>query len=182
VPSAASGDRTREALLEAGVAVAEANGLAGLRVNEVVSEAGVAKGTFYVHFSDRDAFVDALHARFYAQVGAAVEDAVAGLEPGSERLQRGLETYLDACLSSRGVKALLVEARADGTLTESMAERSARFSRLAEPSLRAMGWKDPALVARLLLVATSEAALAELEAGRRLPAARGALMRLASTG
>jgi TetR/AcrR family transcriptional repressor of nem operon len=182
VPSAASGDRTREALLAAGVAVVEANGLGGLRINEVVAEAGVAKGTFYVHFSDRDAFVDALHARFYEQIGVAVDEAVAGVEPGEERLRIGLETYLDECLRSRAVKALLVEARADGTLTAPMAERSARFSRNAEPSLRAMGWKDPALVARLLLVATSEAAIAELEVGKRLPAARRALMRLASPG
>jgi TetR/AcrR family transcriptional regulator, transcriptional repressor for nem operon len=182
MPSAASGDRTREALLAAGVEVVESDGIAGLSVNRVVAVAGVAKGTFYVHFGDRDAFVDALHARFYEQVGAAVDEAVEGVEPGPERLRLGLETYLDACLSSRAVKALLVEARADGTLTEPMAARSARFAGSVAPSLRAMGWKDPALVARLLLVATSEAAIAELEAGRKLPAARRALMRLASPG
>jgi len=43
-----AGQRTREALLDAGTAVAGRYGLAGLSVNRVVAEAGVAKGTFYV--------------------------------------------------------------------------------------------------------------------------------------
>ena len=38
----AAGARTRRSLLDAGVAVAEAHGLAGLSVNRVVAEAGVA--------------------------------------------------------------------------------------------------------------------------------------------
>src|SRR5262245_54238783 len=78
--------RTREALLDAGVAVAELHGLAGMSVNRVVAQAGVAKGTFYVHFADREAFVDALHGRFYARVGEAVAAAVGEAPPGPERL------------------------------------------------------------------------------------------------
>ena len=41
---------TRDALLDAGTRVAERHGLAGLSVNRVVAEAGVAKGTFYVQY------------------------------------------------------------------------------------------------------------------------------------
>ena len=77
-------------------------GLAGLSVNRVVAEAGVAKGTFYVHFEDRDAFVDALHERFHAHVQEAVEAASAGVPPGAERIVRGAEAYLDVCLVDRG--------------------------------------------------------------------------------
>ena len=47
---AAGALQTREALLDAGVALAEEHGLAGVSVNMVVARAGVAKGTFYVHF------------------------------------------------------------------------------------------------------------------------------------
>ena len=48
---------TRNALLEAGLKIAEAEGLAHMTVDQIVREAGVAKGTFYVHFSDRVAFL-----------------------------------------------------------------------------------------------------------------------------
>ena len=127
-PQAATavGSRTRNALLDAGVAVAEEHGLAGLSVNRVVAEAGVAKGTFYVHFETREAFVDALHARFHTRVQEAVGEATAGLPPGADRIVRGVEAYLDTCLEDRAVKALALEARSDPDLVASMSARHER--------------------------------------------------------
>lgn len=168
--------RTRAALLDAGVAVAERDGLAGMSVNGVTAEAGVAKGTFYVHFADREAFVDALHERFYARVGQLVAAATEGVPPGRERLLRAARAYLDACLADRAVKALLLEARAQGALSAA-ASREELFASAAESSFRAIGWGDVRVAARLFVRMTSEGALLELEAGRRLPAVRRSLAR-----
>jgi TetR/AcrR family transcriptional repressor of nem operon len=168
---------TTEALLDAGVAVAEEHGLAGLSVNLVVAEAGVAKGTFYVHFSDRRAFVDTLHARFHARVEAAVTAAVSGIPPGPDRIVRGAEAYLNVCLEDRAVKALALEARSDPDLASSMSARHERFAASAVPSFKAMGWPDAKAAAQLLAAMTAEIAIRELEAGRRLPAARRSLRR-----
>jgi TetR/AcrR family transcriptional regulator, transcriptional repressor for nem operon len=175
VPVTPKGRRTREALLEAGVAVAERSGLAGLSVAAVTAEAGVAKGTFYVYFGDREAFIDALHQRFYAQVNEAVAEAVAGLRPGAELLAAAVDAYLDVCLANRGVKALVLETRAQSELTTTMEEREGRFAALAAPSLEAMGMASPTVSARLLVAMTSEAALIEMEAGRRVRPARDTL-------
>ncbi len=176
---AASGGthRTYEMLLDAGVAVAEREGLAGLSVNRVVAQAGVAKGTFYVHFADRETFVDALHERFHERVAQAVAAATAGTAPGAERIVRGVEAYLDVCLADRAVKALALEARTDAALTASMSARHERSAAAAIPSFRAMGWPDPKAAAQLLAAMTSELAIRELDAGRRLPGARRALRR-----
>jgi AcrR family transcriptional regulator len=168
---------TREALLDAGVAVAERHGLAGLSVNRVVAEAGVAKGTFYVHFEDRATFVDALHARFHARVEEAVVAATTELPPGSERIVRGAGAYLDTCLDDRAVKALALEARSDPSLAATMSERHERFALSAVPSFKAMGWPDATAASHLLAAMTAEIAVRELEAGRRLPAARRSLRR-----
>jgi len=181
-PQAAEADpqarhRTYEALLDAGVAVAERDGLAGLSVNRVVARAGLAKGTFYVHFADREAFVDALHARFHDRVERAAAAATVGIPPGAECIARAVDAYLDVCLSDRAVKALALEARAEGTLTDAMSARHDRFVARAVPSLKAMGWPDTKAAAQLLAAMTSEIALRELDAGRRLPAARRALRR-----
>ena len=175
LPPTEHGRRTREALLDAGVVVAERKGLIGLSVNAVVAEAGLAKGTFYVHFPDRDAFVAALHERFYVGVGEAIATATAGMEPGAERLLTAIDAYLDACLASRGVKALLLEARGESGVSELVAERHARFAALAVPNLSAIGRRDAKLFARLVVAAASEAALVELERGRRVPGVRRAL-------
>jgi AcrR family transcriptional regulator len=173
----AAGARTRETLLDAGVAVAEAHGLSGLSVNRVVAEAGVAKGTFYVHFDDRTAFVDALHARFHDRVEREVAAAIAGLPPGPDRLVRGVEAYLDTCLSDRAVKALALEARSDPELASTMSARHERFAASAVPSFRAMDWPDATAASHLFAAMSAEIAIRELEAGRRLPAARRSLRR-----
>jgi TetR/AcrR family transcriptional repressor of nem operon len=169
--------RTYEMLLDAGVTVAEREGLAGLSVNRVVAEAGVAKGTFYVHFADREAFVDALHARFHERVAQAVAAASEDAPPGAARIVRGVEAYLDVCLADRAIKALALEVRTDAALTASMSARHERAAAAAIPSFRAMGWPDARAAAQLLAAMTSELAIRELDAGRRLPGGRRALRR-----
>ncbi len=176
-PAARAEHRTYQLLLDAGVAVAAREGLGGLSVNRVVSQAVVAKGTFYVHFADREAFIDALHARFHEHVALAAADATAGVAPGAEFIVRGVEAYLDTCLAERATKALALEARTDAALTTSMSARHERFAAAAIPSFRAMGWPDARAAAQLLAAMTSEIAIRELDAGRRLPGARRALRR-----
>jgi AcrR family transcriptional regulator len=173
--AARDGARTRERLLDAGAAVAEEGGLGGLSVNRVVAEAGVAKGTFYVHFADREAFVDALHERFHVRVQKAVVKAIDGVEPGAELIWRGAAAYLDACLADRAVKALAQEARTEPALTATMLERQERFSAASIPSFKSMRWPDPRTASLLFAAMTSEIAIRELDAKRRLPAARRAL-------
>jgi AcrR family transcriptional regulator len=169
--------QTREALLDAGAALAEEHGLAGVSVNMVVARAGVAKGTFYVHFKDRAAFVDAMHARFHDRVEAAVGEAIAGLPPGAERLFRGSEAYLDLSLANRGVKALSLEARSDPAAQGPMEARRERLAAAGVADLEAMGWDDAQAAAQLLGAMTREISALEFDAGRRLAAPRRALKR-----
>ena len=180
-PVTPKGRKTRDALVEAGEAVAERDGLAGLSVAAVAREAGVAKGTFYIYFEDRDSFIDRLHRRFYAHVTEAVSLAVGDLAPGRELLLAAIDAYLDVCLAHGAVKALVFETRAQGNLTTTMQEREALFARLAQPSMRAMGMRPARVTARLVVALTSEAALIEMEAGRRVPGARGGIRKLLTT-
>ena len=69
---------TREHLVDAGLRLAEDTGLAGMSVNLIVEKAGVAKGTFFHHFTDRAGFLVAVHREFHDRllprlVQAAVE-------------------------------------------------------------------------------------------------------------
>jgi AcrR family transcriptional regulator len=178
-PITPKGRRTRDALLTAGAVVAEQRGLSGLSVAAVARQAGVAKGTFYLYFKDRETFVDALHQLFYSQVNEAVAGAVDGLSPGRELLLAAIDAYLDVCLANRAVKALVFETRAQGELTTTMEQREEIFAQLAQPSLRAMGMADPPVSARLFVAMTSEAALIEMEAGHRVTGARDTIHSLA---
>lgn len=180
-PVTPKGRGTKDALLRAGEIVAERDGLAGLSVAAVARQAGVAKGTFYLYFFDRDAFIDALHERFYDQVRVAVSRAIAGLAPGRDLLIAAIEAYLDVCLANRAVKALVFETRAQGNLTTTMEDRVAPLAKLAEASMRALGMTPASISARLIVALTSEAALIEMETGRKVPAARNTIRALLDT-
>lgn len=172
---AAAAQETRAALLDAGLRIAEEHGLAGMSVNRVVDEAGVAKGTFYVHFTDRDAFLGALHERFHERTKHAIGTAMAGHPPGRARLRAGMTAYFETCLRNMGVRALLLEARNSRAVGADMAARSEALAAVAELDLRAMGWTEGRRAARLVLAMSAELAMAEMAAGERDEAARQVL-------
>jgi AcrR family transcriptional regulator len=171
----ASAARTRTTLIDAGLRLAERTGLAGLSINLLVDEARVSKGTFFHHFGDRASYLLALHREFHDRLLAEVERTTSKLSPGRERLMMSATTYLDGCLRDRGVRALLLEARADPVIAEEIGARNASTAKLVQADFKAMGWPRPLESAQLWVGMTAEAALLELKAGRRRPAVRAAL-------
>jgi TetR/AcrR family transcriptional regulator, transcriptional repressor for nem operon len=169
---------TRLALLDAGHELSVTTGLTRLTVDAIVKKAGVAKGTFYVHFQDRTSFLVALHEQFYDRLRDRIFKAIAGLSPGGERLRTSTKTYLDGCLQERAVKALLLEARSEALISAEVQRRRAEFSALAHADFTALGWPDADTSAQLFVVLIVEAALIELETGHN-EAVRQALWRFA---
>lgn len=76
---AAAADQTRQALIEAGLELFRENGLDAPSLDLICERAGYTRGAFYVHFDDRDAFIDAV----MEHIGLPLLDAVLG-DPGSE--------------------------------------------------------------------------------------------------
>jgi TetR/AcrR family transcriptional regulator, transcriptional repressor for nem operon len=169
---------TRLALLEAGHELCVTTGLARLTVDAIVKKAGVAKGTFYVHFPDRTSFLVALHVQFYDRLRATILKAIEGLSPGGERLRTCTTTYLDECLQERALKALLLEARSEAPMSAEAQRRKAEFSALSHADFTALGWPDADSSAQLFAVLVAEVALTELETGHN-DAVRQALWRFA---
>jgi TetR/AcrR family transcriptional regulator, transcriptional repressor for nem operon len=170
---------TRLALLDAGIELAAELPLAKLSVDRVVQQAGVAKGTFYLHFDDRSAFGVALHQRFHDLVGQAIQAARAGSDPGAQRLRITLVAYLDAALGRRESRALLGDSPDDPVVSEQVRAADEQLARWLAADLRAEGTSHPKEVARLLTAAAKEAARVEVARGRRQPNLRAALSALA---
>ena len=171
---------TRRHLVDAGLRMAERTGLTGLSINLIVEEAGVAKGTFFHHFGDRSGFLVAIHREFHDRLFAEVGVVIAELPPGRDRLLTGSGAYLDICLRHRGIRALLLEARAEPAIAGAIAERNKQVVHLTEPDFAALGWAHPADGAALWSGLVVEAALLELAAGRRRPTIRDAMARFLS--
>ena len=155
-------ERTREALLDAGYRLADRMGLAAMSVNFIVEEAGVSKGTFFHHFPDRTSYLLALHREFHDRINSELS-SFTELAPGRERLEQISEGYLAACSRDRGVRALLLEARAVPAIVDAVRKNNTTIAELVEEDFRAMGWRQPLSSARLWLGLVVEAALIELE-------------------
>jgi AcrR family transcriptional regulator len=169
--------KTREALIDAGLRLAERTGLAGLSVNLIVQEAGVAKGTFFHHFGDRASYLLALHREFHDRLNVRVQAAIDGMPPGSRRLTAVAATYLDGCLRDRGVRALLLEARAEPAVTDEIARRNHASAELCQADFAALKRPHPYESAQLWIGMVAEAALIEYQAATALPGLREALER-----
>jgi TetR/AcrR family transcriptional repressor of nem operon len=156
---------TRLLLLDAALALADQKSLTAISVDDVVRGADVAKGTFYVHFSDRTGFLVALHARFHEQLRESIRSSSASSKPGFQRIRRSTIAYLDGCLGARGVKAMLASARGEPVIAQEVARSNDRFAHAAVGDFRAMGHRDPLETARLFVAMTAEVALLELDKG-----------------
>jgi len=171
-------DPARTALLTAGMIVAEREGLHRLSINAVVGEAGVAKGTFYHHFPSRGSYVTTLHRRYYAIVSDHVTAAVAGVQPGLERIRVSMDAFLDACLSTRGAEAFMVQARFDPDLRAEVRNSQERFIALSRPDMVAVGWSDPDAAAELKVAIVKEICYAEIDTRRPRRDLRAAAVRM----
>ncbi|QKT07973.1 TetR/AcrR family transcriptional regulator [Gordonia sp. X0973] len=172
----------RNALLDAGVAVAADRGLTGLSVNAVVETAGMAKGAFYHHFPTRRDYLVALHRAYHEALNTEVWAAIDGLDPGAERLRVGIEAFLDACRRTKATKALLAQSRTEADLLPEVVSRNADAAALIAADTAAIGWAAPEAVATMAVAMVAETALVELYDDAPRPDLRGAIYSMLIAG
>jgi AcrR family transcriptional regulator len=83
-------DRTREALLRAGRALFSTRDVEGVSVDEIVAAADVAKGSFYNHFPDKEAFAREISSQVRQQVELAIEQATKDVADPAAHIARAL--------------------------------------------------------------------------------------------
>lgn len=94
------------------------HGFAAATVDAIVARAGVARGTYYLYYPDKEALLAALLARFAEPLVSAVGEACRALEQGGEPFP--IYAVLGAALAELirqepdGARLLLQESRARG--------------------------------------------------------------------
>lgn len=104
---------TRRRLLEAAVALFAENGLHGVTSAQIARRAGVAAGTFYLHFADKEALFREIAFAALAELRARQERASAGLVPGSREYLRARTEELIAFAAEQRELILMVFGRAE---------------------------------------------------------------------
>ena len=107
--------RTRAALLAAGLQLLADKPVDAIAIDELVAAAGVAKGSFFNHFADKNAFAAAVADDIRAQFEARVDRFNAVVEDPLARLSGGL--VVAAAFAMREPRRTIVLARSANSQT-----------------------------------------------------------------
>lgn len=132
--------RTRKALLSAGQKLFAEKPADSVTINDIAEEAEVAKGSFYNHFVDKEAFANEIYAAVHSELNLEIDTANAGEFDPAARIARALclvlryaqkhPEKLSALLSLTGRRS--ADAMLNDGVTSDVAEglRAGRFSGL----------------------------------------------------
>lgn len=109
-PRRADAVRNRALLLDAARAVFADGGLE-VSIEEIVRRAGFAKGTFFRHFPNKDALVEALLTDRLVRLGEIARDVNANHEPGWDAVRTMMERFLDSVAADRSFSESLQGGR-----------------------------------------------------------------------
>jgi AcrR family transcriptional regulator len=104
--------RTRAQLFEAARALYARHPIESITVDQVVSEAGVAKGTFYVHFASLDELRDAVADEMAREFDDLLQPVRLALADPLERIAAGCAAFLGEALRNRAWGALVARGAA----------------------------------------------------------------------
>ena len=155
-PATERGRATKRALLEAAESVIAEHGYERASVAEITRQAGVAQGTFYVHFPDKKAAFLELVRHVNHQVRETTARAIEGLEGRADQERAGFAAYFNHVAEDPAVYRIIRQAE----FVDEQAYQE-HYRRIAEPyaaGLRAAMKKadiaddlDPELVAYILM-------------------------------
>lgn len=98
---------TRERLLQAGLEVFTTLGLEAATVRDIVKASGLAQGSFYNHFSTKEAVFDALVEPLVREVRAAVAEAQREAVTAESFIREGFGAYLGVVAAHPGALPLI---------------------------------------------------------------------------
>ncbi|HEY5808604.1 MAG TPA: helix-turn-helix domain-containing protein [Povalibacter sp.] len=143
-------DRTRKALIDAGRSLFAARHVDGVTVDEIVTAADVAKGSFYNHFTDKDVFAREIAAMARRHAEQTVNIANRGIEDPALHLARAVCVFVRFAIEHRESAQLLWRLNAGATMADAPINRALRDNLLA--GIRVGRFKHVDIESAVLLV------------------------------
>jgi len=103
-------EEREETILAAAHAEFVENGFEGARIAAIARRAGVAEGTLYLYFRNKDALLAAVVGAFYQRLTAGAMAGVAARDATDERLAFLARHHLDSCLAEWSILVLALPA------------------------------------------------------------------------
>lgn len=107
--------RTRAALISAGFDLVAEKPIDAIPIDEVVAKAGVAKGSFFNHFADKQTFAEAIATDVRLELEEWVARANSGISDPVERIAGGMRVGAAFALSQPKRTAVLLRSHGNPT-------------------------------------------------------------------
>jgi AcrR family transcriptional regulator len=108
--AARSREATRGRLLDSGIELFSARGLNGVTSHDIARQAGVASGTFYLHFSDKSALFHEIAVDTEARLRAYIEEATTHAADLRGAVRAQVEALVDFASANRDLVRILFSA------------------------------------------------------------------------
>ena len=110
---------TRERILDSAMNIFSAKGFHDTKLDEIVAEASISKGSIYFHFPNKERLFIALVDQFADVIERRAREAIDEAAPGIDRVQAALQAVMETFGKyRRPAKLLLVQAVGLGTVFE----------------------------------------------------------------
>ena len=104
----------REEILSAAERIFSRDGLNTARMDAIAKEAGVAVGTLYNHFTDRDTLIKSLNQAHRAELLKRIDEEVGAANPGREEIEAVVRTVLEHLELHAPFQRILMESEQHG--------------------------------------------------------------------
>lgn len=107
--------RTRAALIAAGFELLVERPIDAIPIDDVVAKAGVAKGSFFNHFADKQDFANAIATEVRLEVEALITKANEGVANPVERIAGGMRVAAEFAMAQPKRSAVLLRSQGSST-------------------------------------------------------------------
>ncbi len=172
----------REALIQAGFELAEKLPVARMTAQALAAHAGLPTRSLAQQFGDLGRLAATLQSLHYEEVRYYTLGAIGNMAPGSERILKAAQAYIDFAYTRRGLRAWMSVLRASSPAMQAQwrADNSL-YAQFVATELALDGWPYPLVGARLFIAAVLALVRHEQHENRKQPAARRALERFLRT-
>lgn len=115
LPSSPRVARTRAALIAAGFDLLVDRSIDAIPIDDLVAKAGVAKGSFFNHFADKQDFANAIATEVRLELEDLVARCNARIDDPVERIARGMRVVAEFAITNPKRSAVLLRSHASST-------------------------------------------------------------------
>ena len=102
--------RTRAALLDGAISVIAEKGIANARITDITDQAGLANGTFYNHFADREQILREVAYGIAQEVGREIDESIRALKEAPARVVTATWRFIALALEGPEWGSVLIGA------------------------------------------------------------------------